>query len=208
VVRSSTTPARPRERGRPRDETIDAALLEAALDLLVEGGARAVTIEAVSKRVRTSRAAVYRRFANAEHLLRDALAHADRSATGRERIGAPYSFEGLPPEAAIRQVMRRTAESLREPRAASIFFAVVAADFREPRPPERYAAHYKQGSARILAPIAAALGVPAELVVELVIGTIVYKTLCDGRPPSEEQIESLARVAIAGLRSEAAAQRS
>jgi AcrR family transcriptional regulator len=210
VVRSSTTPARPRERGRPRDEAIDEALREAALDLLVEGGARAVTIEAVARRVRTTRAAVYRRFANAEELLQGAMAHADRVATQRQHFEGPYSFEGMEPEAAIRQIMRRAADSLRDPRAASIYFAIAAADFREPRPPEpeRFGTLYKQRSMRAMAPMAAVLGVAAELVAELVIGTIVFKTLADGRPPSEEQIETLARVAIAGLRAEAAAQRT
>lgn len=55
--------------GRPRNADVDAAILEAALDLLIERGVEAVSIEQVAQRAGVTRATVYRRFANKEELL-------------------------------------------------------------------------------------------------------------------------------------------
>ena len=60
--------------GRPRDPSIDAALLQATLDLLAEGGLGAVTMEAVAARAGVGKATLYRRHAGRDSLVVDALA--------------------------------------------------------------------------------------------------------------------------------------
>jgi AcrR family transcriptional regulator len=53
--------ARPR-RGRPRDARVDAAIRDATLALLAEGGYARATFEAVAERAGLQRPAIYRRF--------------------------------------------------------------------------------------------------------------------------------------------------
>lgn len=61
-------------RGRPRDESIDQAVLEAAAQALDEGGYRAVSIEDVARRAGASKSALYRRWPNRRRLVLAVLA--------------------------------------------------------------------------------------------------------------------------------------
>lgn len=58
-----------RNPGRPRSAEADAAILEAALDLLIERGVEATSIEQIAKRAGVTRATVYRRFSDKTQLL-------------------------------------------------------------------------------------------------------------------------------------------
>jgi AcrR family transcriptional regulator len=58
-----------RSPGRPRSEEADAAILSSALELFVERGAEAVSIEQVARKAGVTRATVYRRFADKTELL-------------------------------------------------------------------------------------------------------------------------------------------
>ncbi|MEU6248641.1 TetR/AcrR family transcriptional regulator [Glycomyces sp. NPDC047010] len=55
--------------GRPRSMEADAAILQAALDLLIERGAEATSIEQVARQAGVTRATVYRRFPTKSELL-------------------------------------------------------------------------------------------------------------------------------------------
>src|SRR5215475_466986 len=48
--------------GRPRDPALEAAILDATQDLLIEHGFAATTVEAVARAAGTGKAAVYRRW--------------------------------------------------------------------------------------------------------------------------------------------------
>lgn len=65
-------PARPP--GRPRSEAADRAIVEATLDLVAEVGITALTIEQVATAASVGKATIYRRWANKDALLVDALA--------------------------------------------------------------------------------------------------------------------------------------
>jgi AcrR family transcriptional regulator len=58
-----------RSPGRPRSREADAAILAAALDLLLERGVEATSIEQVARRAGVTRATVYRRFPDKTRLL-------------------------------------------------------------------------------------------------------------------------------------------
>jgi AcrR family transcriptional regulator len=61
--------------GRPRNARVDEAIIEAVLDLLVEGvTAEALTIEAVAAKAGVGKATIYRRWVNKDALLVDAVA--------------------------------------------------------------------------------------------------------------------------------------
>ena len=55
--------------GRPRSSEADAAILDAALELLIERGADATSFEQVARRAGVTRATVYRRFPDKTRLL-------------------------------------------------------------------------------------------------------------------------------------------
>jgi AcrR family transcriptional regulator len=59
--------------GRPRSPDVDAAILDAALALFVEGGLAAVSFEQIAKRSGVSRTAIYRRWSSKEEVVARAL---------------------------------------------------------------------------------------------------------------------------------------
>src|SRR6476661_2247849 len=64
----------PESTGRPRDPSLDGAVLAAAADLLGETGYRALTMDAVAARAGTSKTAIYRRWDGKTSLVVDVLA--------------------------------------------------------------------------------------------------------------------------------------
>ncbi|MEV5839552.1 TetR/AcrR family transcriptional regulator [Nocardia sp. NPDC052112] len=69
--------------GRPRSRQADAAILNAALELLIERGTEATSVELVARRAGVTRATVYRRFPDKTRLLIAAVeaAYGDPSRT-------------------------------------------------------------------------------------------------------------------------------
>jgi AcrR family transcriptional regulator len=59
--------------GRPRNENIDRQVLAAVLDVLTTRGYKAVTMVGIARRVKRSRASVYRRWPSKPHLVADCL---------------------------------------------------------------------------------------------------------------------------------------
>lgn len=59
--------------GRPRDPRVDDAVRAATLDLLVEEGYHATSIQAISRRAGVSAPTVYRRWANKAELIEEAV---------------------------------------------------------------------------------------------------------------------------------------
>ncbi|MGV0741740.1 TetR/AcrR family transcriptional regulator [Mycolicibacterium sp. XJ870] len=66
--------------GRPRDPRIDAAILRATADLLVEIGYSNVTMAAVADRAQTTKTALYRRWSSKAELVHEAVFPAAPSA--------------------------------------------------------------------------------------------------------------------------------
>lgn len=62
-----STKPRPK-RGRPRDASLDARILDAALALMAHGGLRACTIDAVAIRAEVPKSTIYRRWPSKEEL--------------------------------------------------------------------------------------------------------------------------------------------
>ncbi|MEO7398190.1 MAG: TetR/AcrR family transcriptional regulator [Ilumatobacteraceae bacterium] len=60
-------------RGRPRDGRCDHAILQATLDMLVEGGAAKLSIDGVAARAGVGKATIYRRWSSKEALVLDAI---------------------------------------------------------------------------------------------------------------------------------------
>jgi AcrR family transcriptional regulator len=70
---ATTTSATARILGRPRDETRDAAILEATVGVLKDVGYDRLTIDAVAAKAKASKATVYRRWPNKAALVVEAI---------------------------------------------------------------------------------------------------------------------------------------
>jgi AcrR family transcriptional regulator len=62
-------------RGRPRDPSVDGAILSAAMELLAEVGFARLTMDDVARRARAGKASVYLRWPNKVALVSDAIQH-------------------------------------------------------------------------------------------------------------------------------------
>jgi AcrR family transcriptional regulator len=91
----ATVPEAAARGGRPRDPSRDAVLVEAALELLGEGGYAGLTMEAVAARAGVGKATLYRRWPSKEQLVVDALATLTEPTERVEHAGVRDQLVGL-----------------------------------------------------------------------------------------------------------------
>ena len=80
--------------GRKRDHTRDAAILDAALEVLAEVGYTGMTMDMVAVRARAGKATVYRRWSSKETLVLDAVARMERSQIDPGRLPDTGTLRG------------------------------------------------------------------------------------------------------------------
>jgi AcrR family transcriptional regulator len=80
--------------GRKRDDTLDARLIESAIDVLAEVGFDGMTMDMVAARAKAGKAGVYRRWASKAELVRDALIAMSRSSVELDRLPDTGSLRG------------------------------------------------------------------------------------------------------------------
>jgi AcrR family transcriptional regulator len=74
--------------GRPRDGRIDAAIIEATRELILQTGYSALSLSAIAARAGTTTAAIYRRWSGKAHLVHEAVL-SDSTVLSDEVICAP-----------------------------------------------------------------------------------------------------------------------
>jgi AcrR family transcriptional regulator len=118
--------------GRPRNPEADAAILAAALDLLLERGIAATSIEQVARRAGVTRATVYRRFPDRTRLL----------------IATMEAAYGNPPAAPeirdVEQLLTGWAHALADPRRRRLLRRLYGAIDELPELAEAYQARFGQ----------------------------------------------------------------
>ncbi|MEH3155928.1 MAG: TetR/AcrR family transcriptional regulator [Gordonia paraffinivorans] len=124
MTAQSPTPAgRNGARGRPRDATIDDAVLEATRDLLVDEGYGAVTMNAVARRAGTTKTALYRRWASKTELVHEAVLP-----SGVDEM-AELDDD---PRTAVEQMLRWTRDRFSEPAMRAALPGIVTDLRRDP----------------------------------------------------------------------------
>lgn len=103
----------------PRVARSRAAVLEAGVDLLVEGGPNAVTVEAVSQRSGVAKTTIYRQWASREDLVVDVV--------GEIVTAAPPPPPDMAFEPALRTLIRANCENARDDRLRRAFPAMLLA---------------------------------------------------------------------------------
>jgi AcrR family transcriptional regulator len=94
--------------GRPRDPRIDAAVLDATVELLAESGYAGLLVTAIAKRAGTSKPAIYRRWPSKARLVHEAVFPIG-AATAIPDTGSPRDD--------LREMIRRTMAVLTTPAA-------------------------------------------------------------------------------------------
>lgn len=80
--------------GRKRDHTRDAAILDAALEVLAEVGYAGMTMDMVAVRARAGKATVYRRWSSKSDLVLDAVARMKRNQVDLDRLPDTGTLRG------------------------------------------------------------------------------------------------------------------
>ena len=103
----------------PRVVRSRAAVLEAGIELLVEGGPNAITVDAVSQRSGVAKTTIYRQWTSRDDLAADVIREVVRS--------VPMPPDDTPFEPALRALMRASCDAARDDRRRHAFPALLLA---------------------------------------------------------------------------------
>lgn len=188
----------PRRPGRPRDPAVDAAILAAARELVLETGYGSATIEAVARRAGVGRPTVYRRWANRADLVFDALFEAT------ETVPIPDTGDLLTDLVSLGRVV---ADDMSSPAAAQALVAVMA----EVGSDSEIAAQVRQ---QTIQPRVDALAVLVEraqeqgtarrdidptLVIHAIAGVFYYHAAILGQVITDELVDAVITLLVGGL---------
>lgn len=173
-----------RSPGRPRDTTLEATVLAATVDLLLERDTRDVTVAAITERSGVSRAAVYRRWSSREELLASALDSVRsgidlaRGATSLETILASYEQAAVAVDSrVISLVKKRVALGLENESLRALSWERHVSRRRDP-----IAHEIRRGiEAGELKP-----DLDVEAMIDLISGLYYYQFVVRGPSPAEE----------------------
>jgi AcrR family transcriptional regulator len=176
---SGTAESPRRTPGRPRSEESHQAIIRATLELLLDDGYRALTMEGVSARAGVGKATIYRRWSSKHELVRDAIVfmHDDAGAPDTGSLRGDYEGMASRVLSAARRsgaatlMPRLLGEVANDPELRPIFYENLV----EPR----------RAQMRTILRRAVARGeirddVDVELMIDLFAGPVVYRLLITG----------------------------
>jgi AcrR family transcriptional regulator len=192
--------------GRPRPAATDPLILRATIDLLVEGGPSAATIDAIAARSGCAKTTIYRRWPTRDELILDALrtaVHGDSE--GLEALAGVGRQAGSAARAAGRAVL-----ALVRNRVFRAAFPTLAQELLGDTPlGERFRREVFHPiraltRGRLERDGALGAGVDPDLVLDLINGAVMYRALV-GEPLSDEIVDALADLVLQGARNRAEA---
>ncbi|MFE0698719.1 TetR/AcrR family transcriptional regulator [Streptomyces sp. NPDC058872] len=181
--------------GRPRSDEASARILRAAVELLAEGGAAGVSVDAVAVRAGVSRPTVYRRWKGRTELIAAAVRHSFALANPE----APHTADV---RADLVTVLSNTVRLLTGTELGRVIAGLVS---ERPRSPELAAAlHEVERERRTIlrqvlrrAEEQGRLHLPdVELAVDLLLGPVYLRLLVTGDPVSEGLVRELVEVVV------------
>lgn len=173
----SSGPGTARPPGRPRSPQADQAIIGATLELLVEAGYRALSMEQVRARAGVGKATIYRRYTGKDDLVKAAIAHLHQDLPVPEDTGSLVGDYAALSEAAAEAAMATRATTviprlLAEAAGDDDLHALVYENLIVPR------------RTRLRAVLERAVGrgeiradADLEIAIDLILGSLVYRTL-------------------------------
>ncbi|MGK5731321.1 TetR/AcrR family transcriptional regulator [Streptomyces sp. URMC 124] len=203
----SAVPPPARRTGRPRSPEADRAILDATRAALVELGWGKLTMGDVAARARVAKTTLYRRWANKNELVVDAVA-----ALFDDHLELP-DLGSL--QADVEGVVLRFAALLERPETKTALMAVVAESTRDDALRERIRGAIVDRQKRLVLlgreraqargelpreedPSAAAR--TADLIFDVIAGAVVHRTLVSAEPVDRAWARGFATLLIGGLR--------
>jgi AcrR family transcriptional regulator len=177
----------PGKRGRPRRQSTNDRIIDAALALVREGGPQRVTVESVADRSSVARTTIYRRYRDRDELLRTALDRIADQAVPPEHLSVPEK---------VRWVLTRVRVILEE----GLGRGGVAAVLSDSHP--QFTESFRRALAVHLEPLKAAItadakqgllraDVDADVAVNLFFGAYLGEVLRYGQPRQDWLEETL-----------------
>src|SRR6195952_5293039 len=159
--------------GRPRDGKIDAAIIQATRDLLLETGYSALSLSAIAARAGTTTAAIYRRWSGKAQLVHEAILPAE--------VMAMPSVSGNP-EGDVRALVEATRTMFDRPEVRIALPALIADTVADPDVHgamiSRFAGSLATFRTRIDAqPDPSGDGGELPLLAEVVVGSAIFRIL-------------------------------
>lgn len=197
--RESRKPGSGRGPGRPRNAAHDAAIVEAAQELLHQTGYNSLTIDGVAARAGVGRPTIYRRWPSKAALVIGALG------------GRPPQSESLPDTGNLRDdllAIRRGQLALLSSPEGRRVLPGLAADMTDhpelhPRFYERYVAPWREAVQAAVERAAARGEIPdgpdGRLVADVLTGPLVFRMLFAGERPDDRALEPAVDLILAGL---------
>ena len=184
--------------GRPRSAEAHSAILDAAIALTREVGFDALAMDAIAVRAGVGKATVYRRWKTKEALIADALDRLVRASAAPDT----GSFEDD-----LLTVMRGNLRMYQDPATAALLSGLVAAMARSPQVAAAVRNGFvaarrnvmRQVVARGLAAGALAPGTDIELVLDMLSGPLVYRTLISGVRVDARLVDVVVRAVLRGF---------
>jgi AcrR family transcriptional regulator len=176
--------------GRPREERVTGAVLEAVLALATEQGVEAVTMDAVAARAGVSKPAIYRRWKSKQELV---------IAAAETRIGLLPVPDLGDLRAELRAVLTARLEAYRLPGTARLLAELVGAVARTEEPGGGEYARYAQramGQTRTVIERGIARGqvrpeVDVRSVVTMVAAPLVYRLVVESELPTSALVDDV-----------------
>jgi AcrR family transcriptional regulator len=180
-------------RGRPRDPSLDTAILSAALKLFTERGIAGMSIEQVAKRAGVGKPTIYRRWSTKERLVADAIA---------TLIGGDIHWPSDDEIAAIpaRELVRRNVAAAAQTAADPLFRALVAqvygSSVTHPLLMQTYWEHYILPRRALVTKLlrraqadgAVAPDADLDVLIDMLAGAVSYRVL-QPNPPTARQMK-------------------
>jgi AcrR family transcriptional regulator len=187
-------------RGRPRSEKARAAVLDAAADLLVEGGIDSVTMEAIAARAHVSKATLYKWWPSRAHVMLESFFSRTRHATVVE-VGASLAEVLTSQIAALAAAFRDTESG---PLMADLVAAAQAdADIRDALDTQWLRPRREIGEGLLRDAVGRGELDPRTDVaaaVDQLFGPVYYRLLMGHEPLHDELAATLVRQLLDGLR--------
>lgn len=184
--------------GRPRDPRAHQAILDAALELLLEGGYGRVTVEAIAARAHVGKSTIYRRWSSKGPLVVEAL--------GRLLHLGPAVDTG-DVRRDLQALLRRVVGVLGQPLLRLSIPGLIADLAADPELAEAFRRTFidpKRTRVALLLDRAVSRGqldsgVDAELVTDLLVGPVLWRAILTGAPLDERFISGLVGQVARGI---------
>jgi AcrR family transcriptional regulator len=184
--------------GRPRDGKIDAAIIQATRDLLLETGYSALSLSAIAARAGTTTAAIYRRWSGKAQLVHEAILPAE--------VMAMPSVSGNPEED-IRALVEATRTMFDRPEVRIALPALIADTVADPDVHSRMTSRFAESLATFRSRIDQQADDDGHLplLAEVVVGSAIFRIIVRHDAPLDAAwVDDLTRLISSGWKSTAA----